>query len=185
MIDRLKLILYVGAVLLITSVHDLRFLAGALVLLLALSGRDLPGIVRRAALAIALFNSVVTVSYTVASLIRGDFSIYYVTLLNLRVFLLTSLTFLFALRVNLVKALAFSSTLSYLLTLAMSQVLTFRRLLLDFRMALESRMIVRSGPRTLYRHAASSVSFFLEKSLDSVTDITQAMKSRGFFGAQG
>lgn len=181
--DRLALAGYVCGVLLATSIHDIRFLLGGLVAVLALSGRDLPVVARRAALSIVVFNSIVTVAYVGASLLRGGGSGYYVALINVRVFLLTSLTFLVARRVNLWKALAFSRTLTYVLALAATQTLTFRRLFEEFRMAFRSRSIGRPSVRDLYRHAASTGAFFLDRSLESVTEVAQAMKSRGFFRA--
>jgi cobalt/nickel transport system permease protein len=164
----------------ITSVHHLGVLCAALLATMLFAGRSAPRIARRAALAIVLFNSIVTISYVVLSLIRGDFAARFVVLLNLRVFLLTSITFLFIDRVNPFKALSFSKTLTYLMSLAYSQVLTFRRLYEDFRMALKSRTRRRIRVSDLYRHGAASASFFIEKSLNDATEISEAMTSRGF-----
>ncbi len=181
--DRLLLAAYAGAILVVTSVHDLRFLTGCLAAIFALAGRDLPRVARRSVASIALFNSIVTIAYVAASLIRGNLSVYYVAPINARVFTLTSLTFLMVLRVNLFEALSFSRSLTYLLTLAATQALTFGRLSEDFRMAFKSRTIDRVSARDLYRHAASTGAFFLEKSLENVSEVTHALKSRGFFSA--
>lgn len=179
--DRVAFLFYVAAVVLVTSVHDMRLLLCAALVAAVVAGRDLAGIARRAALSIVFFNSVVTLSYLILSLVRGDFSARYVALVNLRVFTLTFLTFLVGARVNMVRALAFSRTLSYVLTLAVSQTLAFRRLFGDFRQAFASRSIERPRVADVFRHAASTGSFFLEKSLANVTEITHAMQSRGFF----
>jgi cobalt/nickel transport system permease protein len=181
--DRLLLAAYAGAILLLTSRHDLRFLAAALVLLAALAGRDLPRLARRTAVAIALFNSIVTVSYAVASAVQGSFSWHYVALINLRVFTVTFLTFLTMKRVDLLRACAFSETLLHLATIAVSQTLTLRRLLTEFRLALASRTIAPLSLKDLYRHRAAMLTFLLEKSLHDVQEIGLAMKSRGFFHA--
>lgn len=179
--DRLMLLAYLAAVLLATSIHDPLYLAAGLVVAALLAGRRLPRIFGRAALAILLFNSVVTVSYVALSLWQGTFSGGYVLLVNLRVFLLTVLTFLLAERFNPFRAFAFSSSLLYLTTLCYSQVLTLRRLFGEFRYAFRSRSIVRPGLRDLYRHGAATAAFFLHKSVSDAGEIAQAMSSRGFF----
>jgi cobalt/nickel transport system permease protein len=170
-----------AAVLLITSIHDIRLYVIVLAALVVAARRDVAKIAKKAFLAVAIFNIVITVSYVVITLMRGDFSLHYVALINLRVFLLTFMTFLFVSNINPFKALAFSRSLQYVLILAYSQVLTLRRLFEEFRLALKSRSPVRPAARDLYRHGATTGAFLLHKSLSDTADITQAMKSRGFF----
>jgi cobalt/nickel transport system permease protein len=104
-------------------------------------------------------------------------------LINLRVLFLTSLTFLFVARVNPFEALAFSSGLTYLFILAYSQAMTFRHVLVNFRLAFKSRCIERPTLRDRYRHSAGIGAHLLEKSLHNATEITHVMRSRGFFDA--
>lgn len=179
--DTAALVAYIAAVIAITLVHHPWILAAALVALIAVSGRRAPRLARKALLAILLFNSVVTVSYVVITLARGGFSPGFVVLVNLRVFLLTFLTFFTFERINAFKALSFSKSLSYLLTLAASQIVAFHRLFEDFRMAFKSRTARRPDARDLYRHSAAAASFFLQKSYQESTEIGDAMRSRGFF----
>jgi cobalt/nickel transport system permease protein len=108
-----------------------------------------------------------------------------VALVNLRVLLLTSMTFLLGQRVNLFAALSFSRTLLYLLTIAYGQIVTFRRLMADFRLGLESRSLNRPRPIDIFRHGAATAAFFLKRSHRGAADVTQAMASRGFFHDQG
>ena len=181
MIHTILLFVYLAAVVMITSIHDISFYLISLAALILLARGDFIKIAKRVFLAIALFNSVITISYVVITLMQGNFSVRYVALINLRVFLLTSLTFLLVDKINPFKAFAFSRSLLYLLTLAYSQVLTLRRLFEEFRMALKSRSPSRPTTRDLYKHGASTGAFLLRKSINDTTDITQAMKSRGFF----
>jgi cobalt/nickel transport system permease protein len=146
-----------------------------------LAGASALRIARKAAMAVLIFNSIVTVSYTAFSLLQGNFSLHYVALVNLRVFSLTYLTFLLGERVNLFRALAFSPTLMYLATLAYSQVVLFRRLFEEFRLASRSRTIDRPRLTDMYRQGGATASYFLTKSMADAASITQAMKSRGFF----
>jgi cobalt/nickel transport system permease protein len=101
--------------------------------------------------------------------------------LNLRVLLITCLTFLFIARVNLFRALDFSPGLTFVLGLAYSQALTFRRAQDDFRLALASRSL--KPPRLIdrYRASAAAAAWFIEKALHAATQSSQALRSRGFF----
>jgi cobalt/nickel transport system permease protein len=181
MIHRILLFVYLAAVVLITWIHELQFYLVALASLVLFARGDFIKIAKRVFLALVIFNSIITISYTVITLFQETFSPRYVALINLRVFLITSLTFLLVERINPFQAFAFSRSLMYLLTLAYSQVLTLRRLFEEFRLALKSRSLSRPAVRDLYRHGASTGAFLLRKSLNDTNDITQAMKSRGFF----
>jgi cobalt/nickel transport system permease protein len=178
---RLALLAYLAAVVLVTTVHEIGLLALGLLLVLALAGRGWLRVLRRACLAILFFNLVVTVSYAVVAGIEGNFSLAFVVLVNLRVLLLTCLTFLFVSRANPFEALAFSRSLTYLFTLAYSQSMAFKQAAEDFRLAFRSRRIGEVHLRDRYRHSARTGVHFLDKSLHRATEITQVMRSRGFF----
>lgn len=179
--DRIYLLLYLGAVLAATWVHAPAWLAAGLGLTLLVAGRDAWPLVRRALLAVLAFNALISLSYAGMAWLQG-FSPWDTLLrLNLRVLLLTCLTFLFIARANLFRALDFSRSLVYVLGLAYSQALTFRRAHEDFRLALASRSLRRPGLRERYRASAAAASWFLEKSLHAATQSSQALRSRGFF----
>lgn len=179
--DRLHLLLYLASVLAATLVHSPSFLAVGLGLVLLVAGRDALPLLRRALLTVLAFNAVISLSYGAMAWLR-DISPWETLLrLNLRVLLLTTLSFLFITRTNLFHALDFSKSLTYVLGLAYSQAMTFRRAHEDFRMALASRSLKRPGLRDRYRASAAAVSWFLEKSLHAATQSSQALRSRGFF----
>ena len=178
---RIALLVYLAAIIVGTTVHEIGLLALGLALVFALAGRAWLRILRRACVAVVLFNVVVTVSYSVVAAIQGTFSLEFVVLVNLRVLLLTSLTFLFVSRVNPFEALAFSPSLTYLFTLAYSQSMAFKQALENFRLAFRSRRIEQVGLLDRYRHSARLGVHFLDKSLHQATEITQVMRSRGFF----
>ncbi len=181
MTARIALLAYLAAIVLGTTVHAIGPLALGLALVLALAGREWLRILRRACVAILLFNVVITLSYGIISTLQGSFSLEFVALVNLRVLLLTCLTFLFVFRVNPFDALAFSRSLTFLFTLAYSQSMAFKQALEDFRLAFKSRRIEPVGLRDRYRHSARMGAYFLDKSLHQAGEITQAMRSRGFF----
>lgn len=179
--DQVFLLLYLATILAASLIHSPFWLAVGLALVILLAGRDAVKLVRRAVPAILAFNLVISLSYAIMAYLQ-DISPWNTLLrLNLRVALLTLLTFLFAARVNLFRALAFSKTLSYVLCLAYSQALTFRRAYEDFRLALESRSVKRPRLTDRYRASAAAASWLIEKSLHAATQSSQALRSRGFF----
>jgi cobalt/nickel transport system permease protein len=180
--DQVRLLIYLAAIISATLVHDPLWLAAGLGLTLLLAGRDAATLLRRAILAVLVFNLVISLSYLALAWWQS-FSPWTTLLrLNLRVLLLTSLTFLFIARTNLFAAFGFSRNLTYVLGLAYSQSLIFRRAHEDFRQALISRSVTRPGLIERYRASAAAASWFIEKSLHAATQSAQALRSRGFFG---
>lgn len=180
-LERTALAGYLAAVVALTSVHDVRVLGAALALILALAGRGVFRLIRRVALAVGPFCLVVGVSYAALTSPSGSFSAGYLVLITLRVGALTSLTFLVMERVNLARALGFSRGLLYVLTLATSQSLTFRRFFEDYRLALRSRTLVRLRLRDRYRHSAASTAQVLARAMHQSGETALAMRARGFF----
>ncbi len=179
--DHIYLVLYLATIMAATLIHEPVLLATGLFLILLIAGGEAWHLLRRALLAILAFNAVVSLGYAAMAWMR-DISPWETLLrINLRVLLLTTLSFLFIARANLFRALDFSKSLTYVLGLAYSQALTFRRAHEDFRLALASRSLKRPGLMDRYRASAAAVSWFLEKSLHAATQSAQALRSRGFF----
>lgn len=181
--DRLTLLVYALAVLAATLVHDPRWLAGGLTVTLLLAGSGAGGLLSRVVRTVLPFNLAVSMGYLMLAWLRTEPPWQTLLLLNLRVLLLTAITFLFVRRVNLFRALGFSRSLTYLLGLAYSQALTFRRAHEDFRLALVSRSPRRPGLMDRYRVSAAAASWYLEKALAAARESAQALRSRGFFDA--
>lgn len=179
--DRVMLVVYLAAVVAATLVHDVRFLAAGLAVTLALAGRNAWRVARRALAAVAAFTLVVLAGYVALSWWRGSVAWGYFPLVITRVVWIACMSILFASRVNPLRALDFSRTLVYVMSLAYSQAQAFRRLHTDFRLAFTSRSAGRIRARDRYRHAASTASFFLRRALVETGDVTLAMTSRGFF----
>ena len=181
LVERAALLGYLAAVVALTSVHDVRVMAAAQALTLAVAGGRALGLMRRLVVAVGPFCLVVSASYAVLTMPSGQFSGGYLVLVNLRVAALTSLTFLFMERVNLARALGFSRGLLYVVNLATSQALTLRRVVEDYRLALRARTLARLGLRDRYRHSAASAARLLAKAMHRSGEIALAMRARGFF----
>lgn len=179
--DRALLLGYLAAVVTATLVHDPRLLgAGAAAVLLS-AGRDLPRLLHRVLRAAAPFALAVSLGYLVAA--RDDLLSAQTVLvrLNLRVLLLVGLAFRVLPALNLQRALGFTATLRFVLVLATSQVLTFRRLFTDFRHALAARTPRRVGLLTALRHGAATAAWFVRRAEHDATQMAQALDARGFF----
>ncbi|NPA16473.1 MAG: hypothetical protein GXO05_01890 [Aquificae bacterium] len=175
--DRITGLFYILAVILLTTIHSIELYIGFFVLLSVLSGKDFIPVMKKTFVAVALFNGVITLAYI---LIKG-FDYGYIALINLRVIDMTFMTFLFVRRVNLFRLFEFSSILTYLLVISYSQILLFKRYYTEFILALKSRSIKTPGLAERYGFLRSATGFFIEKSVKNSSEISLAMKSRGFF----
>ena len=179
--DRLLLLGYAVAVLAATLVHDPRWLAGGLLLAVLAAGRDAPRLMRRTLFAMLAFSAVVSVGYAVAGLLAGNLNLEYLIRINIRVCLLTFLTSLLAARIDFLRALNFSNGLTYLATLVLSQIITFRRLFEDLRLAAESRRLRRLRLRESYLQSAAAAVHLFDRAEHDAREIALAMRARGFF----
>ena len=196
--DRALLLLYLATVTAATLVHEPRLLGAALAVVLASAGRRAWPLARRAGRASLPFVAAVAAGWLVV-LVAGGHAFRGAAApgtaavttaatagsallrLALRVTLLTALAFRLLPSLSLARALAFSATLRFVLVLALSQLLAFRRLFGDFRLALESRSPRRVGPRLALRHGAATAAWFLRRAEHDATTLTQALDARGFF----
>ncbi len=177
MMEKIKGLLYICGIFTFTFFHNVYLYILLTLFLFVLSGKDFIPIVKRTLFSITIFSSVVTASYV---FING-FDWQYITLVNVRVFGITFMTFLFIKRVNLFKLFSFSENLTFIIVLSYSQILTFQKHLVDFRFALKSRTIMKPDFSDRYNFFKRVVEFFMKSSLDRSIEINMAMKSRGFY----
>ena len=183
---RHALYLYLSVLPAPTFVHDPSLLALGLLLALALAGTGRWRILRRSLLAILAFNLSVSLGVAIIGLWRAGVNgidTAWLLLANLRVLLMVYLGFWFVARVNLLAALAGWPTATLIATLVLGQTRAFERLLRDYRLAFESRNILR--PRLIDRrhHADAQAVALLDKAQAQSTEVALAMRSRGAFDA--
>lgn len=175
------LLAYFLAVVAITFVHDPTVLGALLVLALLAAGRARWQLLKRAATAILAFNLAVSLGYALIAGYRGEFVANYLLLINLRVLLLVFLGFWFVQRVNPVLALAFAPGLAWAATLAIGQIHSFRRVIGDFGLALQSRSPEPPRLKDHMHSAAAQGRDLLDKSVAAAQESALAMRSRGCF----
>jgi len=179
--DKLIFITYLFLVLFLTSVQNINWLVLTLVIVLLASFKDMVDLIKKTFITTFIFNSVISISFVFISLLKGQSWIDYIIFINLRVFTLTYLSFFVFSKINLFKAFDFNENLLFLITLAYSQILTFKKTFLDLKKALESRLIVKPELTNLHNFVSSTFFLFFNKSLKNSEEISKAMKSRGYF----
>jgi cobalt/nickel transport system permease protein len=179
--DRILILLYLFAVVVVTLVHQPRYLLIGLLVLILFAGPVRWRLLRKALLSMLLFNTVVSLGYLITSLLHNRFHPEYLVLVNLRVLLLVMLGFWLSSKTNFARALQFSPMLNFITTLAAGQIRLMRRVINDYRAAFESRCLKRAGWHDRARLAVAQTEAVLEQSHHAATEISQGMRSRGVF----
>lgn len=183
--DRILFVAYLAALVAISLVQDLRWLAGCALAVALLAGPSAPRLLKRAVLATLFFAGSVSAAWIVASALAGDVPWRAIARLDLRVLTLTLLTFTVAGRLDFEAMTSFSPRLQTLTVLIIAQVKVYRRLLTEFRLAGRSRMARRPAVRDSLKLGAAVGASFLIRAEQSAEELTQGMTSRGFFLADG
>lgn len=184
--ERRILAAYGAALVLLSFLHHPGLLAGLLALTLLAARQEAWPLLKKSLGAILLFNLSVSLGYLLLLVWQGRFGAHAgnsLLTMNLRVLLMVFLGFWLLRRVNLLRALSPWPTAALILTLALGQIETYRRLMADFRLAFMSRHPAPPRLAARLRHGASQAGTLLDKSLASSTEASQALRSRGAFDA--
>lgn len=180
--EQAKLAAYLATLTVAAALSQPGWLAAGLGATLMLAGLDATRLLRRALIATFAFSGSVSLAYAGFHYWQWQrLPLDWLVIVNLRVVLMSLLTFLFITRVDLFQALAFSRRLTFLLVLTVSQSLGLRRTLDEFRLGLESRSVQPAGLRERYRMATSAILWLMDRALANAHEAAQAMQSRGMF----
>lgn len=175
------LLAYFTAVVTITFIHQPLVLSVLLAGALLASGRARWRLLKRAVLALLLFNASVSLAFALVAWWQGQPMLDALLLINLRVLLLVFLGFWLVDRIKLLDALAGWPLPLMIATLALGQIAIYRRLLDDFRFAFRSRNPTPPGAGALLHHVGAQGGALLDKSVHGAEQVAQAMRSRGAF----
>jgi cobalt/nickel transport system permease protein len=134
-------------------------------------------------ISIFLFNLGVSLGYILMAYIKGISPWHYIIYINLKVFMLTYFVFMFFEKVNIVKFFSFSKDLSYLLTMTLSQIFSYKKTFEDFKMAFKSRVV--SVKNKEKKFITNTLKFFFKKAFKDSKEKSLALKARGFFNDNG
>ncbi len=179
--DRLILLIWLLTVVGVSLVHAPHWLALYLLIALVGMGRAALPLLRTALLAVLLVNLAVSLGYVLLAHMRGMAWIEFVLRLNLRVLLLTVLTLWVVRHVDLLRAVSGARSLSFLVVLTLGHIQSLRRVVEDFRVAFTSRSPIKPGIGTRYRALGTQTATLLEMAEQRGANLTEAMRSRGFF----
>lgn len=179
--DKIFLVFYIIFIILLTSYHNLYFLIFFSFFLFIISFKNSLFILKKTIFSIIIFNSIICLSYFIFSYIKGEVDYNYFLMINLRVFNLTFMTFLLIKKINIFKAISFSRNITFVLNLAYSQILSFLKIVDEFKLSFKSRSLNKQKRDSFYNFILSMLLFFFNKSYNNLKEISFAMKSRGFF----
>ncbi|MDX1808146.1 MAG: hypothetical protein R3331_01270 [Sulfurospirillaceae bacterium] len=156
------------------------YLAFSILILNVISLKDITRLNKRVLKSIFIFNLGVSIGYIVMALLKDINPWGYIIYINLKVYALTFFVFWFFSKVSIVGFFSFSKDLSYLLSISLSQIYSYRKTFEDFRLAYKARFIKK------YRERKTDFirvvfSFFLKKSMSDSKERVMAMRARGFF----
>jgi len=165
----------------VLSSHSFYFLSIFGLFLLFLSQQKLVSIVKSCIKSFLVFNVTISIGFIVMALLKNQPWFDFVLLFNFRVFDLTFMTILFSKSVNVASVLSFSSTLSFLFTMALSQIISYQRSYENFLLSLKSRMAKKMSERHKKEFITSVFGYFFKKALYDSEEKSLALKARGFF----
>ncbi|MBU8869611.1 MAG: hypothetical protein KOO60_01935 [Gemmatimonadales bacterium] len=179
--DRLLAVIYLASVLAVSMNQDVSVLGVFCALVLLACGRQITRLARRALLATAFFTGLVSLAWLATSLLEGTVPVMGLIRLNLRVFTLTTMTFLVASRLDILQITAFWPRFRTLIVLILAQIGVFRRLLGNLRLAAKSRTWRRPALKDSLGMGAATGVAILRRAEYAAEQMTQGMISRGFF----
>lgn len=174
-----RVLFFVLLVTLLSLKNSLYFIA-VLPLLWGAAGSNFIQLNKRVLKSVLFFNLSVSLGYIIVAYIKDITAWEYLLYINVKVYSLTFFVFLFFSRVNVIEFFSFSKELSYLLTISLSQILSYKKSFEDFRLAYKARVVkkLRQRERSFIVYVFE---FFMQKALHDSKERTLAMKARGFF----
>ena len=181
MTHRQKLVAYLLAVVVFTSVHNPAFLASALVAVLILAQHGQRRLIQKASKGVLFIGLILSSGYLAMGALAGQIDWSYLALLNLRLSLLALLTAWLMRDVCLCQALSKWPDAQRWLMVVRTQADVFTRLGADYKDAFRSRS--NHTPTLTQRYQASSALGLavLDKAVHNAEAVTQGMRSRGVF----
>jgi cobalt/nickel transport system permease protein len=177
--QRAWLVAWLAGVMAVTLVHDPVALAVTLAAVVGLTGRGRGALLWRALRLVLPVLVLISFGYLVMSWLTGAPAWGFLLLINLRVLLLALLTAWMVRDVNLDQALEGVPGAQRWLNIVRGQVAVFRRLALEYRLAVRSRSTVPPSLRQRYRAGAALGLAALDKAVHNAEAVTQAMRARG------
>ncbi len=172
-------IFFILSFFLLLSLKSSIYLLPAILFLWGASIKNFIKLNKKVIKSIIIFNLGVSIGYIIMALIKHINPWDYVIYINLKVYVLTYFVFWFFSKISFIEFLSFSKDLSYLGTITLSQIFSYKKTYEDFKSAFRARVykLTDKSPKFITR----TFEFFLEKAIKDSKERTLAMKARGFF----
>jgi len=178
--QKLIRILFVSFLFAFLFIKDVKILAVIIPILWAVSYKDFVKLNIKVFKSICLFNLGISLGYVVLGLIKGVPFVPFLVYINLKVYLLSYFVFLFFSKVDMVQFFSFSKELSYLLSISLSQIISYKKTYEDFKLAFKARVVKKLRDRQK-GFITTVFGFFFQKAMFDAKERTLGMKARGFF----
>ena len=172
-------IFFILSFFLLLSLKENLYLFIALMFLWGISIKNFINLNKKVIKSILVFNLGVSIGFIIMALIKHIDPWNYVLYINLKVYTLTYFVFWFFSKISIIEFFSFSKNLSYLTTITLSQIYSYKKTFEDFKMAFKARVykLTDKNPKFITR----TFEFFLTKALKDSKERSLAMKARGFF----
>lgn len=170
--DKLFFVNYLLVILAVVMSANIYFISFLLIIALLLSGKDIFKLLWRTLAAILVFNLLSSVYFIITK------SYTSMIVFNLRTFTILYFTLLAGKKLNLFAIFSFSPLISYILTLAYSQIMNYLMTYSQMKQALDSRTLNKIKLINSYRILGYQIGLFIKKSIENSKEITQAINSR-------
>jgi len=175
----MKQISFIAILFTILSIKSILYLSVIIATLWAISFRQSYKLSLKVVKSIFLFNFGISIAYLIMAIFKHT-DLSYIVYINLKVFAMTYFVFWFFSKHNMIQFFSFSKELSYLLTITIAQIYSYKKTYDDFLLAYKARVIKQLHTRQK-RFITKTFEFFLKKALKDSKERSLAMKSRGFF----
>jgi len=175
----MKQINFISILFLILYIKQIDYLLFIILFLWILSFKKCIFLTKKVIKSIFIFNFGISIAYFIMSLFK-NLDLMYIIYINLKVFAMTYFVFWFFSKYNMIQFFSFSKELSYLLTITLSQIYSYKKTFEDLRLAYKARMI-KSFRQRENSFITKTFDFFFKKALKDSKERSLAMKARGFF----
>jgi len=175
----MKQISFIIVLFTILSIKNPLFLSAIIGILWLISFKQSYKLTIKVIKSIFLFNLGISIAYLIMALFKGT-NLDYIIYINLKVFAMTYFVFWFFSKNNMIQFFSFSKDLSYLLTITLSQIYSYKKTYEDLRLAYKARVIKKIHERQ-NGFITKTFEFFLKKALKDSKERSLALKARGFF----
>ncbi len=171
---------FIVVLFLILSLHNIFYLASILLISFCFDFKNIKRLNKKVLKSILFFNLAITVSYGIMYFFKENLNLWYLLYINLKVYTISYFVTLFFTKVDMVQFFAFSKDLSFLLSITLSQIISYKKSFYDLKMAFQSRVIKKLREREK-GFIIKVFEFFFTKAMKDSKQRALAMRARGFF----